>query len=178
MSKFNSKNLSYASKPPPFLAALQAQAAGHTGPDPITSARRRPAGKKRSASEEAEDVPLVVDEQGNAVALTVDKDGVVAAGQHDDPRDDDAAVGEDPDREEGKKEKKDADADAKATIGGRRRKVGKVVGGDVDADGEKDAAVDDKLVLDEHRRKDKDAKSRDKKEKKKAKKIKLSFDED
>ena len=72
--KVTSKNLSYASNIPPFLAALQAQASGRTGPDPLIAAQRRSA-KKRSSSEEAEDVPLVVDEEGNVVSLEIDRDG-------------------------------------------------------------------------------------------------------
>ncbi|KAJ6779990.1 hypothetical protein PWT90_06874 [Aphanocladium album] len=173
--KFNSKNLSYAGKPPPFLAALQAQAAGHGGPDPITAGRRRP-GKKRSGSEEAEDVPLVVDEHGNTVALTVDKDGVVAAGQHDDPRE--GGDGERKEKEKDKEDKKE-DGDAKMSIGGRKRKMGKIVGG-----GDEDEDEDDAGAKEVKQAKGKSAEGSKKntpgakKPKKKAKAIKLSFDED
>ncbi|OAA53134.1 hypothetical protein ISF_08975 [Cordyceps fumosorosea ARSEF 2679] len=170
--KFNAKNLSYASKPPPFLAALQAQAAGHKGPDPIAAARRRPAGKKRSSSEEAEDVPLVVDEHGNALALEVDKDGVVAAGQHDaDPtRGDGGDAGE---KEKGNKD--GGAANAKMTIGGRKRKVGKIVG--EEAEDGKENGKENGNGLKSDKGDDKD-KTGAKKLKKKAKVIKLSFDED
>ncbi|KAF4332740.1 hypothetical protein FBEOM_13464 [Fusarium beomiforme] len=158
--KINSKNLSYDNSAPPFLAALRAQAAGATGPDPLLAAQRRST-KKRSSSEEAEDVPLVVDEDGNVVSLEVDKDGVVKdTGDHDlEP----AAV------KEATKE-----PESKAAIGGRKRKVGKVIGEAVDeakAEGEGDDKKKEKDVSDKE-----SAKNR--KPKKKAKKIKLSFDQD
>ncbi|TQV94397.1 hypothetical protein V2A60_002572 [Cordyceps javanica] len=177
--KFNSKNLSYASKPPPFLAALQAQAAGHGGPDPITAGRRRP-GKKRSGSEEAEDAPLVVDEHGNTVALTVDKDGVVAAGQHDGPTEGEGeGEGDDAKQKETDKvtTKKDADVNAKMSIGGRKRKAVKIVGGgdeEVEAAG-KDGTGATSVKGEKGQKNDKMGA---KKIKKKGKAIKLSFDED
>ncbi|KAF9776041.1 hypothetical protein IL306_005818 [Fusarium sp. DS 682] len=158
--KINSKNLSYDNSVPPFLAALRAQAAGATGPDPLLAAQRRSA-KKRSSSEEAEDVPLVVDEDGNVVSLEVDKDGVVKdTGDHD---------SEPPAVKEDTKE-----SESKAAIGGRKRKVGKVIGeaaDEVKTEGEGDEEKKDKNVSDKE-----SAKNR--KPKKKAKKIKLSFDED
>ncbi|CAG7556249.1 unnamed protein product [Fusarium equiseti] len=158
--KINSKNLSYDNSAPPFLAALRAQAAGATGPDPLLAAQRRSA-KKRSSSEEAEDVPLVVDEDGNVVRLEVDKDGVVK-----DTRDYDlepTTTKDEPAKE----------SESKAAIGGRKRKVGKVVGGDAD---EAKVEGDEK----EDKKKDTSEKEsvKDRKPKKKVKKIKLSFDED
>uniref|UniRef100_A0A4E9EI93 DUF4604 domain-containing protein n=1 Tax=Gibberella zeae TaxID=5518 RepID=A0A4E9EI93_GIBZA len=158
--KINSKNLSYDNAAPPFLAALRAQAAGATGPDPLLAAQRRSA-KKRSSSEEAEDVPLVVDEDGNVVSLEVNKDGVVKdAGDYDTEP---AAV-----KEVTKEPEK------KAAIGGRKRKVGKVVGGDSDEAKAEGDGEDKKKKKDVS---DKDA-AKNRKPKKKAKKIKLSFDED
>ncbi|KAI8667188.1 hypothetical protein LRP88_01064 [Fusarium phalaenopsidis] len=157
--KITSKNLSYDNSAPPFLAALRAQAAGATGPDPLLAAQRRSA-KKRSSSEEAEDVPLVVDEDGNVVNLEVDKDGIVKepANHSLDP-----STEQEPAKE----------PESKAAIGGRKRKVGKVIGeaaeepADKEADGKKDKNVDaDKEAV------------KNRKPKKKAKKIKLSFDED
>jgi len=159
--KINSKNLSYDNSAPPFLAALRAQAAGATGPDPLLAAQRRSA-KKRSSSEEAEDVPLVVDEDGNVVRLEVDKDGVVKdTGYYDlEP----TTTKDEPAKE----------SESKAAIGGRKRKVGKVVGGDAD---EAKAEGDEK---EDKKKKDTLEKEsvKDRKPKKKAKKIKLSFDED
>ncbi|KAI1179973.1 hypothetical protein F4777DRAFT_355550 [Nemania sp. FL0916] len=69
--KITSKNLTYDTSLPPFLARLRGQQTAQSGPDPILAAQRRP-GQKRSASEEAEDAPIVVDEDGNVVQL---KDG-------------------------------------------------------------------------------------------------------
>nr|CEG04088.1 unnamed protein product [Fusarium clavum] len=159
--KINSKNLSYDNSAPPFLAALRAQAAGATGPDPLLAAQRRSA-KKRSSSEEAEDVPLVVDEDGNVVRLEVDKDGVVKdTGDYDlEP----TTTQDEPAKE----------SESKAAIGGRKRKVGKVVGGDTDeAKAEGDEKEDKKKKVTSEKESVKDRKP-----KKKAKKIKLSFDED
>ncbi|KAI0481267.1 hypothetical protein GGR56DRAFT_672288 [Xylariaceae sp. FL0804] len=82
--KITSKNLSYDSTLPPFLARLHGQQhAQHGrgyggyggdsggGPDPLLAARRRHRGA-RTASEEAEDAPLVVDAAGNEVVLDHD----------------------------------------------------------------------------------------------------------
>ncbi|POR38570.1 Uncharacterized protein TPAR_01229 [Tolypocladium paradoxum] len=163
--KVTSKNLSYSSSLPPFLAALRAQATGASGPDPLAAAQRRSA-KKRSRSEEAEDAPLVVDEHGNTVSLEVDKNGAVketAAKEKDESGPQDA-------NSEDKPEKKEAEA--KSAIGGRKRKVGRVIG---------DAADDIVHKVAPHSD-NKDGKKpeapADEKVKKKAKKIKLSFDED
>ncbi|KAJ4260497.1 hypothetical protein NW762_007238 [Fusarium torreyae] len=156
--KLNSKNLSYDKSAPPFLAALRAQAAGATGPDPLLAAQRRSA-KKRSSSEEAEDVPLVVDEDGNVVSLEVDKDGTVKDTGDYDPEP--ASV------KEAAKE-----SENKAAIGGRKRKVGKVIGDTADVT-KAEGAGEDKKKDDPEKE---PAKNR--KPKKKAKKIKLSFDED
>ncbi|KAF5596150.1 hypothetical protein FPCIR_4072 [Fusarium pseudocircinatum] len=160
--KINSKNLSYDTEAaaPPFLAALRAQAAGATGPNPLLAAQRRSA-KKRSSSEEAEDVPLVVDEDGNVVSLEVDKDGVVK-----DNGDYDAELAT---------EKETAkESESKAAIGGRKRKVGKVIGEAAD-----EAKDEDKGDVKKREKDDAEKESaKNRKPKKKAKKIKLSFDED
>lgn len=70
--KITAKNLTYDNALPPFLARLRGEQSARRGPDPILAAQRRP-GQKRSASEEAEDAPVVVDEDGNVVYL---KDGL------------------------------------------------------------------------------------------------------
>ncbi|KAI1030352.1 hypothetical protein LB505_004294 [Fusarium chuoi] len=160
--KINSKNLSYDTEAaaPPFLAALRAQAAGATGPNPILAAQRRSA-KKRSSSEEAEDVPLVVDEDGNVVSLEVDKDGVVKdTGDYN---------------VEPAAEKETArESESKAAIGGRKRKVGKVIGEAADEAKDEDKREDKKKEKDDAEKEP----TKNRKPKKKAKKIKLSFDED
>ncbi|KUI62324.1 hypothetical protein VP1G_09459 [Cytospora mali] len=65
--KITGKNLQYDQTLPPFLARLKGQhIADSESPDPILASRRR-AAKPRSASEEAEDAPLIVDDDGNVV---------------------------------------------------------------------------------------------------------------
>ncbi|KAL1867822.1 hypothetical protein VTK73DRAFT_3996 [Phialemonium thermophilum] len=139
--KITGKNLSYNATLPPFLARLRGEAASNSdGPDPIIAARRRPTGRPRSNSEEAEDEPLVVDEAGNVVGgVRVRQDGTVT--------DDAALAGERysegvsnvvgtngaganrASREEPK------DAEKSAGIGAvKKRKVGKVIGAGQDED--------------------------------------------
>ncbi|KAI1759180.1 hypothetical protein GGR53DRAFT_167953 [Hypoxylon sp. FL1150] len=162
--KITSKNLAYASDLPPFLARLRGQQLNQRdsdSPDPILAARRR-AAKPRSASEEAEDVPLIVDEEGNTITFPdADTDATEEAAKKGD------GVGEADKQKEQEKEKV-------AGIGaGKKRKVGRIVGGDEDEN--KDAPITKKGVTDSST---KDAKSSTKQGKKKAKKIKLSFNDD
>lgn len=159
--KITSKNLSYDSSLPPFLARIQAQASGQSGPDPILSAQRR-AAKKRSGSEEAEDAPLVVDEEGNAINFEVGKDGTVKDNRTGEP---DAEVTESAEPEKATQQ----ESEAKAAIGGRKRKVGKVIG---------DAADESAAKAPKENDRNGDKPPKDRRPKKKAKKIKLSFDED
>lgn len=126
--------------------------------------------KKRSGSEEAEDVPLVVDEDGNVVSVEVDKEGAVKDSTQ-------VAEGTEDEKEEDKKNEESS----KATFGGRKRKVGKVIGDAAEEDPTNLSSkqTDDKAIegTGENGDKPKDT-QKDKKPKKKAKKIKLSFDED
>ncbi|KID78310.1 uncharacterized protein G6M90_00g041190 [Metarhizium brunneum] len=163
--KITSKNLSYHSSLPPFLARLHAQSAGAAGPDPLLAAQKRSA-KKRSASEEAEDAPLVVDEHGNAVDLQIEKDGTVKETETNSDKDETRGAESDE-----KAVRRDTDA-AASSIGARKRKVGKVIGERASHGSGNDGKdkQDDKLGGAEA--------PGDKKVKKKAKKIKLSFDED
>ncbi|TWU76137.1 hypothetical protein ED733_007959 [Metarhizium rileyi] len=159
--KITSKNLSYSSSLPPFLARLHAQSAGSTGPDPLLAAHKRPT-KKRSGSEEAEDAPLVVDEHGNTVDLRLDEDGAID--KTEDKSDGDEVRGSRPDEKR--------DSKVKASIGARKRKAGRVIGesaNDATDKAEKDQLSGKSGIAEA---------SVDKKAKKKAKKIKLSFDED
>ncbi|KAK2001416.1 hypothetical protein LX36DRAFT_667978 [Colletotrichum falcatum] len=162
--KITSKNLSYDTTIPPFLRALHAQAAGNAAdPDPILSKRRR-AGKKRSDSEEAEDAPLVVDDEGNVVDVRVDKDGGI----------DENALKKDGEGDETAPAKEERrEAEKLAGIGAsKKRKAGKVVGGDTAED-----AGEDKDVSGDAKKDGKDDEGTKKKAaKKKGKKIKLSFD--
>ena len=158
--KITSKNLSYdqSASLPPFLAKLRAEAGGARGPDPLLAAQKRTV-KKRSSSEEAEDAPLVVDEEGNAVNVEVEKDGTVKA-QGDEAKEEDKSP-------ENVEKREDS---SKTSFGARKRKVGKVVGDVAD-----DAIKSVKPVKVDG---GKDASAADKKVKKKSKKIKLSFDEE
>jgi hypothetical protein len=184
--KITSKNLQYTAQLPPFLARLRGQHASETdpnAPDPILAARRRP-GRPRSGSAEAEDAPLVVDEHGNAVDVTVGVDGIV---KEKDPA---SAGAETQAQAEAAQESTDAAQREKlAGIGDQRkkRKIGKIVGAGSD---EEDAKADDKsrknekaktsngTSAPEDKEKDNSAAAAKAKAKKKAKKVKLSFDED
>ncbi|ETS75813.1 hypothetical protein PFICI_12757 [Pestalotiopsis fici W106-1] len=187
--KITSKNLSYDQSLPPFLARLRGQQTlDAQSPDPNLAARRR-AAKVRSASEEAEDAPVVVDEDGNVVELK--------AGQLDE---EDGEDGENIKEAAENKTAKNGDLPAPekektAGIGAaKKRKVGKVIGGD-DNDEEEDGAgggVDAaiaKAVKATRKLADEPTKESDKTieankatgksdKKKKAKKIKLSFGDD
>ncbi|KAK0385949.1 hypothetical protein NLU13_7124 [Sarocladium strictum] len=169
--KITSKNLSYSSSLPPFLAALHAQAGNSTGPDPLL-ARQRRAVKKRSASEEAEDVPLVLDEDGNAVDVEVGKDGTVKEKE----KESSVKRGEEGETEtdipNSKKE------EAKLGFGARKRKTGKIVGDDAGEDEVKAESSKQGTRSAPSQSDQASTQSKEKRPKKKAKKIKLSFDEE
>ncbi|CAK7275396.1 hypothetical protein SEPCBS119000_006672 [Sporothrix epigloea] len=77
MGKSSANSLFYDQNLPPFLARLQSQydANNRDGPDPILAAQRRSA-KKRSASEEAEDRPLILDDSGEIMTgVTFGREG-------------------------------------------------------------------------------------------------------
>ncbi|RYO89190.1 hypothetical protein DL766_006145 [Monosporascus sp. MC13-8B] len=193
--KITSKNLTYDTTLPPFLARLRGQQRQYSedGPDPILAARRRPQGKPWSASEEAEDAPVVVDERGNVVQLRdgaiVDDNGDAGVGQNEggaevEKADGDAVEkrGEEEEEQAGKR-----DAEKVAGIGaGRKRKVGRVVGGAGSGSGgedDRDGDGGDSNVSKEKsaRADDADAKAKSTATaptKKKMKKIKLSFGDD
>lgn len=165
--KITSKNLAYDSSLPPFLAALRAQASGAPGPDPLLAQQRR-AGKKRSSSEEAEDAPLVVDEDGNVVQLNVDKDGELQSTEETAAADFKAAA----------EPSKSVDS-SRASIGGRKRKVGKVIGEAANEETSEKAGADGVSKQKQKQEKQQDDEPpKERKPKKKAKKIKLSFDDE
>lgn len=204
--KFNPKNLSYDSSLPPFLARLHGQhssAQREGGPDPTLAARRRPGVKKRSASEEAEDAPLVVDERGNVVSSVGFLDGedgdegaVVGVGKGEREEGDGTEGLTGPEKKSEQKLEGNGKQEKVAGIGGaaKKRKVGRVVVNDDveenelddnDSTGRREKSVDKK----------KPGATRSKttstptttattttntaaKPKKKAKKIKLSFGDD
>lgn len=184
--KITPKNLSYDQRLPPFLARLRGQQSGDTqGPDPILAARRRP-GRVRSASEEAEDAPVVVDEEGNVVQL---KEGQLGTSDGEPP-----VQGQTTDEAgaEEREERPSADSEKVAGIGAaRKRKIGRVVGvrdeddndrGNLDSEIAKAVRATKALVKDgkgeEPGLAPKPKGAAEKGGKKKAKKIKLSFGDD
>jgi hypothetical protein len=185
--KITAKNLQYDSNLPPFLARLRGQHASErdsNAPDPILAARRRP-GKKRSGSAEAEDAPLVVDEHGNAVDVTVGIDGSVKEKES-------AVAGTEETEQPGDPAETDAASGEKlAAIGDQRkkRKIGKVIGADAGDEGDaqkqnnkngKQGNEKTEITTTGRDAKEKDdsAAAAKAKTKKKAKKIKLSFGDD
>lgn len=180
-NKITSKNLHYDQSLPPFLARLRGQhTADSDSPDPILASRRRQA-KPRSASQDAEDAPLILDDDGNVLSgVEVAADGTVTANKEDG-----SGGGGDEDIRE-TSGSKDSGEDAKgsatgpedkvAMIGGsKKRKLGKVVGADAeDEKQEKDSLGPQK----QDRAATEDKTKGPAKAKKKAKKIKLSFGDD
>ncbi|KAH8653838.1 hypothetical protein BX600DRAFT_471745 [Xylariales sp. PMI_506] len=142
--KITSKNLSYDQTLPPFLARLHGQhpPGGGDGPDPILAGRRRPGTRVRTASEEAEDAPLVVDEHGNVVQL--DGDAAAKIDDESDGRDGRDAGAEKtaaatPGGHEAEAAKAAAEPEKVAGIGAaKKRKVGRIVGGGSDDDNDVD----------------------------------------
>lgn len=196
-NKITGKNLHYDQSLPPFLARLKGQhAVDADSPDPILASRRRQA-KPRSASQDAEDAPLIVDDDGNVLAgVEVAADGTVTANEKTRPGAGGDGHGTEADGAEdggleGKGEGKGAGArseDKVATIGGsKKRKLGRVVG----ADAEDDKQEDQDLTKQEkagsgdkprptagNKAATEDKPKGPVKAKKKAKKIKLSFGDD
>jgi hypothetical protein len=170
MSKITPKNLSYDSTLPPFLARLQ------SAPQERNEFQAARPKKQRTAEDEAEDEPVYFDE-GSGETLTKreweEKDNAEEAKAEEGKEvtgDGENKVGE---IKEGKKKV--------AAIGvGKKRKVGKVVGGDEEEDD--DTAPNpktSKVVKLEGEGKKTDAAKSKGKTAKKGKKIKLSFgDED
>lgn len=181
--KITSKNLSYSTELPPFLARLrgqQQQQHDSDSPDPILAARRR-AARPRSASDVAEEAPLVVDENGQVISFN-------DALEDEDEESTGATVNQGPKEDNNlNKREKEKEKEKIAGIGaGKKRKVGRVVGrGEDEGEYEDDrkpkttsgakgqtrstTAKDEKIA---------DAKHGAKQGKKKAKKIKLSFGDD
>jgi hypothetical protein len=187
--KISGKNLQYDTTLPPFLARLRGQAASSDGPDPQLVRNRRHA-KPRSGSAEAEDAPLVVDDEGNVVAgMRVGADGAVTeTGETEKTK----VTGEEGEaRYKGKEEEEEEQAERKerervAGIGaGKKRKVGKVVGADDEDDtvGDKSGKKVERPKMETNKVAQKEGAKDGKaaapgKTKKKAKKIKLSFGDD
>ncbi|KAI0096234.1 hypothetical protein GGR51DRAFT_47379 [Nemania sp. FL0031] len=147
--KITAKNLTYDTTLPPFLARLRGQQSSRSGPDPILAANRRP-GQKRSASEEAEDAPVVVDEHGNVVYL---KDGELGLDRESSDKEEKSEENSIPkagteDNEDGDPapgKEKEKEKEKVAGIGAsRKRKVGRVVGEEQSGDEKEGRGVQSK----------------------------------
>lgn len=178
--KITAKNLQYNQILPPFLAKLrgeEANARSHGGPDPILAAQRR-IGKPRSASAEAEDAPLVVDEHGNVVDLAALEDGADEGG---DGTGTNPAAGEEENKSEGPS-KEGPDKEGKKEESGisglkKKRKLGKVVGAERDDEHDEEGGSKKATATEKSSSSSTKPKSGNDK-KKKTKKIKLSFYDD
>ena len=162
MSKITPKNLHYDDTLPPFLARLRANNASQDGRHEYTVARPK---KARNAEDEAEDEPVYFDE-GTGETLTKTeweaKDAAldIEAGQGE---------GKDGIEIEGGKETTGSKEKLAAIGSSKKRKGGKMIGGD-----------DEEPVLKSEKKPQLEAGKRAEKGKsaKKGKKIKLSFGDD
>jgi Domain of unknown function (DUF4604) len=169
MSKITPKNLSYDTTLPPFLARLQQSNASSDGRHEFHAARPK---KVRTAEDEAEDEPVYFDE-GSGETLSKKE------WEERDAKEEGAVSGDGEGKKEegGKKEEKEK----AAVIGvGKKRKVGRIVGGD---DDEEDTGVSTKASKESKPTKAGESKKADAaksrgKTAKKGKKIKLSFGDD
>lgn len=191
--KITGKNLHYDSTLPPFLARLKGQhLADADSPDPILASRRR-AAKTRSASEEAEDAPVIVDDDGNVVqGMKLGVDGTVSELEGTEaktPGEEGGGGGGGADKKEGeagegeKANNTDKEERVAAIGGSKKRKAGKVVGAGAEEDdsvARYKAATEGEGDLARLVKKGAEDKSKapPAKGKKKAKKIKLSFGDD
>jgi hypothetical protein len=169
MSKITPKNLSYDSTLPPFLARLQANNNSRDDRHEFSIARPK---KMRTAEDEAEDEPVYFNEESGET-LTKSEWEANEAGKDEERADQkDAAKGSEDatstaEELKGGKGKKDEKV---AVIGiGKKRKVGKIVGGEDDDE----PAIEEKKASKQESKKVEKGKSA-----KKGKKIKLSFGDD
>ena len=159
---FKAKNLQYSAPEAPFLKGLRGE---YQDSDvPRTSVYGRAKGSRIKTDED--DGPLIIDEEGNEVS----KEDMARREEGSDEQDKTGLRDEDEKPSvdtEDQKEKKDA-----TTVGAsRKRKMGKMVGGDEDGMGEKEGARKEGLKEDKAGKK--------KSNKKKAKKaVGLSFDDE
>lgn len=165
MSKITPKNLHYDDTLPPFLARLRANNASRDGREEYHVARPK---KARNAEEEAEDEPVYFDERTGETLTKTEweaKDAALEAeageGKPSDDKDEEPGEGKDT------KESKEKLAGIGSS---KKRKAGKVVGGD-----------DEEVATESERKpiyKPAGKKADPGKPAKKGKKIKLSFGDD
>jgi hypothetical protein len=163
MSKITPKNLHYDTTLPPFLARLQASQSARDDRHEFDVARPR---KKRDADAEREDEPVYVDGDTGEVVSLEEK---MREGEKNEAEKGDEKEGEQ--GEEGRRIKENM-----AIIGGSRkkRKMGRVVGGDEEGEGGGEG-----IKKEDSREKEVEESKKGEKDKgkglKKVKKIKLSF---
>jgi hypothetical protein len=192
---FNAKNLHYEKKVPAFLQRLQGQ---YTGDERNSAAQQRlqQRPKKLKNGEDDDDAPTYVNEESGEVVGKEEYERLVRGEDGEEEEQEDGGIGEEIGKltdgdEKGERSEKDGGdklAEQKiAEIGaGRKRKMGKIVGGDEDGDGKVDgktrAATSGNTAKggNETGSKEKatDHKKTSTKGKGGKKKIKLSFDED
>ncbi|RDW88785.1 hypothetical protein BP6252_00817 [Coleophoma cylindrospora] len=184
MSKITPKNLSYDTSLPPFLQRMQAASSSSSrdGRHEFSVARPK---RARNEDEEREDEPVYFDEESGE---TLTKGEWEAREEGKESKDGEGG--------EGGGEKGDEDADAEqvkndavkekeklAAIGSsKKRKVGKIVGAEEEADAGAGFTAEQKKVIEKGQTEKGKGKKGDKEEQKskgkKAKKIKLSFGDD
>jgi hypothetical protein len=128
MSKITPKNLHYDNSLPPFLARLQANNASQDGRHEYHVARPK---KARNAEEAAEDEPVYFDE-GTGETLTKTEWEAKEAGLDSDAGKGDLAGEKEGGQSEGGKDWKDSKEKLAAIGSSKKRKAGKVIGGDDD----------------------------------------------
>lgn len=168
MSKITSKNLSYDTSLPPFLARLQ-QSSNTGERNEIQHARPK---KLRSAEDEAEDEPVFFDEESGETLTKKEWEEKETAKEKEQ-----AEAGEDNSiSKEGKEKIKESKEKVAAIGASRKRKLGKVVGGD---EADLDITKVPKASRAEGGKSNGDSAKGEGKAAKKGKKVKLSFgDED
>ena len=168
--KIKSKDLSYESTLPPFLQRLHAQKAGRGDLDRHEQPIARP---KRAKAHEEEDEPTVVDEAGETISKAeLEKLTAPENGDSDGGDENGKTVGQESAEPKGSGAMQDGSqrVDQKVTDGTatKKRKAAKVVGEDEDGSATVDSEVHGESS----------PKKAIKKTKKKAKPIKLAFNDD
>ncbi|KAL3423819.1 hypothetical protein PVAG01_05566 [Phlyctema vagabunda] len=175
MSKITPKNLSYDTSLPPFLQRMQAAnaASSRDGRHEFSIARPK---RARDPDDERDDEPVYFDAQsgdtltkGEWEARELEKEKAEQEGEGEEEDGIGAVTAEDKEKDKNKEKDKETLAAVAAIGASRKKKAGKVVGGDaVEQDGAKDA--EPKELRKAEKSKAKPAR--------KGKKIKLSFGDD
>lgn len=164
MSKITPKNLHYNTTLPPFLARMQAGHAERDGRHEFDVARPR---KQRDAAADAEDEPVYFDEEtGESLTkMEWEEREKKEEGENEEEKE---SRGDEKQVDKGERVRKEN----MAVIGGpiKKRKMGKVVGGEDDGE--------DDVVKEKKGKEDQTTKPEKSKSAKKGKKIKLSFGDD